>query len=173
MEKGTISELPLKAATISDLKSLCLALLDNLNDKSLALTHQRKTNKLLATKIADLEQRMAILSGNNDSTLSPSQILLNGYSSSTVDHDLEVLNGKTNGIENSHSELLSSEESNRSVISSSEFDADSRVNSGSDFETVRNRDEKLDVLEELPPEIAKLVLQMTLEDDEQNPNAEE
>lgn len=39
------SELPSKAETIADLKSLCLALLDNLNDKNLALSHQKKTNK--------------------------------------------------------------------------------------------------------------------------------
>ena len=47
MEKGTSSELPVKETTIADLKSLCLALLDNLNDKNIALTHQKKTNKYL------------------------------------------------------------------------------------------------------------------------------
>jgi len=38
-------DLPQKTESLSDLKSLCLALLDNLNDKNLALTHQKKTNK--------------------------------------------------------------------------------------------------------------------------------
>uniref|UniRef100_A0A182JKJ1 Uncharacterized protein n=1 Tax=Anopheles atroparvus TaxID=41427 RepID=A0A182JKJ1_ANOAO len=97
LENGTVDELPLKAATISDLKSLCLALLDNVNDKSLALAHQKKTNKLLATKIAELEQRIKTLAGCNDrttlSSLSPSQFLLNGYSSATVDQypDQEIV----------------------------------------------------------------------------------
>ncbi|XP_035782987.1 coiled-coil domain-containing protein 149-A-like [Anopheles albimanus] len=90
LEKGTVDELPLKAATISDLKSLCLALLDNVNDKSLALSHQKRTNKLLASKIMELEQRIKLLAGCDDRTtlasLSPSQYLLNGYSSATVDH---------------------------------------------------------------------------------------
>lgn len=45
LQRGTVEELPLKAATISELKSLCLALLDNVNDKSLALSHQKRTNK--------------------------------------------------------------------------------------------------------------------------------
>ncbi|ETN67131.1 hypothetical protein AND_001069 [Anopheles darlingi] len=89
LEKGTVDELPLKAATISDLKSLCLALLDNVNDKSLALSHQKRTNKLLASKITELEQRIKLLAGCDDRTtlasLSPSQYLLNGYSSATVD----------------------------------------------------------------------------------------
>ncbi|XP_065092686.1 coiled-coil domain-containing protein 149 [Ochlerotatus camptorhynchus] len=89
LERGTVEELPLKAATISELKSLCLALLDNVNDKSLALSHQKKTNKLLAAKISELEQRIHALTGTNEivtaSSLSPSQILLNGYSSATVD----------------------------------------------------------------------------------------
>ncbi|XP_035891269.1 coiled-coil domain-containing protein 149-A [Anopheles stephensi] len=91
LENGTVDELPLRAATISDLKSLCLALLDNVNDKSLALSHQKKTNKLLATKIAELERHIKTLAGSDDRTtmasLSPSQYLLNGYSSATVDQD--------------------------------------------------------------------------------------
>ncbi|XP_053695764.1 coiled-coil domain-containing protein 149 [Sabethes cyaneus] len=91
LERGTVDEIPLKAATISELKSLCRGLLDNVNDKSLALSHQKKTNKLLAAKIAELEQRINTLTGNNEagvSCLSPSQILLNGYSSATVDLDV-------------------------------------------------------------------------------------
>ncbi|XP_001654084.2 coiled-coil domain-containing protein 149 [Aedes aegypti] len=114
LERGTVEELPLKAATISELKSLCLALLDNVNDKSLALSHQKKTNKLLAAKITELEQRILALTGTNEiaptSSLSPSQILLNGYASSTVDLDLseEIKQLK---IKN-HSELSSDNSAN-------------------------------------------------------------
>ncbi|XP_053669850.1 coiled-coil domain-containing protein 149 [Anopheles nili] len=92
LENGTVDELPLRAATISDLKSLCLALLDNVNDKSLALSHQKRTNKLLATKIGELERHIKMLSGcdrTSMASLSPSQYLLNGYSSATVDQDQE------------------------------------------------------------------------------------
>lgn len=83
-------DLPTKTETIADLKSLCLALLDNLNDKNLALNHQKKTNKILASKIAELEQRIQVISGcelssSEGGCFSPSQILLNGYCPSSVD----------------------------------------------------------------------------------------
>lgn len=38
-------DLPTKTETIQDLKVLCMTLLDNLNDKNLALSHQKKTNR--------------------------------------------------------------------------------------------------------------------------------
>jgi len=43
LESGV--EIPTKTETMQDLRSLCLAILDSLNDKSVALNHQRKTNK--------------------------------------------------------------------------------------------------------------------------------
>lgn len=45
LEEGTSAELPVTAATIADMKSLCSGLLEALNDKSLALSHQRKANR--------------------------------------------------------------------------------------------------------------------------------
>ncbi|XP_059226718.1 uncharacterized protein LOC106093698 [Stomoxys calcitrans] len=82
-------DLPTKTETIHDLKALCLTLLDNLNDKNLALNHQKKTNKILATKMAELEQRMKALAGietsNDDDGFSPSEFLLKGYCPSMVD----------------------------------------------------------------------------------------
>lgn len=108
MESGI--DLPTKTETIQDLKTLCLTLLDNLNDKNLALNHQKKTNKyvsgqlfilfcnyhlfylsrILATKIAELEQRMKVLAGietsnDDDGGFSPSEFLLKGYCPSMVD----------------------------------------------------------------------------------------
>lgn len=82
----------LKAATTSDLKALCLALLDNLNDKSLALIHQKQTNRLLAAKIGTLEQKVKSLSGDSSqsSLFTPSQMLLDNYSSAKVDEDLRL-----------------------------------------------------------------------------------
>ncbi|EDV93191.1 coiled-coil domain-containing protein 149 [Drosophila grimshawi] len=89
-------DLPGKTETIHDLKSLCLALLDNLNDKNLALTHQKRTNKILASKMQELERRwQQLLSGDSDNTAmeeddeelgyAPSQLLLNGYCAAMVD----------------------------------------------------------------------------------------
>ncbi|XP_016979248.1 coiled-coil domain-containing protein 149 isoform X2 [Drosophila rhopaloa] len=89
-------DLPQKTESLSDLKSLCLALLDNLNDKNLALSHQKKTNKILAGKMTELEQRwQQLLSENEENTggqeededygYAPSQLLLNGYCAAMVD----------------------------------------------------------------------------------------
>ncbi|XP_058451560.1 coiled-coil domain-containing protein 149 [Malaya genurostris] len=167
LERGTVEELPLKADTISELKSLCLALLDNVNDKSLALSHQKKTNKLLAANISELEQRIHALSGSNGtalSCLSPSQILLNGYTSATVDHELveeieqlKVSNrseysesggsglrcggegASSNTSQGLPTELLSSE-SNKSLPSCSEL-AQNDYGSGSSSEFTSNADE--------------------------------
>lgn len=38
-------DMPVKNETISELKTLCLTLLDNVNDKNVALNHQKKANK--------------------------------------------------------------------------------------------------------------------------------
>lgn len=45
LEKGTAAQLPNTEATLADLKSLCLALVEALQDKSLALSHQKKANR--------------------------------------------------------------------------------------------------------------------------------
>jgi len=55
LEQGTSVQLPNTAATLSDMKSLCLALLEALSDKVLALAHQKKANRILANRISDLE----------------------------------------------------------------------------------------------------------------------
>ena len=177
LNEGTVSEMPLKAATISDLKSLCLALLDNLNDKTIALGHQKKTNRLLAAKIGSLECRIKDLSGDNseNSLLSVSQILLNGYTSAKVDEDLRFLTIDTESFTkiNIHAE---SSDSNKSFFSS-EFETISDLSSEyknlhyikvindeeleADEESLLvddvNESEIEEKLEDLPPEIAKLV----------------
>ncbi|KAH0568098.1 coiled-coil domain-containing protein 149 [Cotesia glomerata] len=68
------------AAALSDLRSLCSALLEALNDKTLALVHQKKANKILAARICEL-----------DSTYpSPTSKLLEGYVSANVDNLEEI-----------------------------------------------------------------------------------
>ncbi|XP_059619551.1 coiled-coil domain-containing protein 149 [Phlebotomus argentipes] len=137
LERGTDAELPNKAATIADLKSLCLALLDNVNDKSLALTHQKKANKILALRISELEQRL----GQSSWTASPSEVLLNGYSASNVDKDLEGVASSANASASTGS--VSNDESEEEENSSA-----------SERESVVDCEEKL---EDLPPELAQLV----------------
>ncbi|XP_018056234.1 PREDICTED: coiled-coil domain-containing protein 149 isoform X2 [Atta colombica] len=63
------------AAAVTDLRCLCTALLEALNDKTLALAHQKKANKILALRICEL-----------DSTVqSPTTKLLEGYTSNNID----------------------------------------------------------------------------------------
>ncbi|XP_034187563.1 coiled-coil domain-containing protein 149 isoform X1 [Osmia lignaria lignaria] len=63
---------PQKSATaITDLRCLCKALIEALNDKTLALAHQKKANKILALRICELDSV----------TQSPTSTLLDGYKS--------------------------------------------------------------------------------------------
>lgn len=170
MNEGTVAEFPCKAATIADLRALCLGLLDNLNDKSTALSHQKKTNRLLAAKIATLEQKISKLSGNaNTAGLSASQFLLSGYTSSKVDEEFRVIK-EENGVN-----VGESSESNRSQISS-EYETQSLSDISTEFRHLNyikiiNEDEVVGDEEEidekeikleaqlavLPPDIQKLV----------------
>lgn len=92
LEKGTAAQFPNTEATLADLKSLCLALVEALQDKSLALSHQKKANRILAERISELEQRLETAEGVCV-TAFPSQILLQGYSSALVDKDIERILG--------------------------------------------------------------------------------
>lgn len=179
VESGSLSDLPLKADTISDLKALCMALLDNLNDKNLALSHQKKTNRLLGAKIGDLEHRVRLLSNDKSTAalLSPSQILLNGYTSSKVDRDLKITKDPDDpavALRNYNMDHFSTD-STRSMISSEYGEKSSDISSeynqnflhhiniieNDDLETIDDEDDTATVtcekLEELPPEIAKLM----------------
>ncbi|XP_058801333.1 coiled-coil domain-containing protein 149 [Phymastichus coffea] len=60
---------------LSELHSVCTALLEAVNDKNLALAHQKKANKILASRICELDRTVQ----------SPTNRLLEGYSSAEVD----------------------------------------------------------------------------------------
>ncbi|RZF40904.1 hypothetical protein LSTR_LSTR015060 [Laodelphax striatellus] len=68
---------------LAELRSLCLALLEALQDKSLALAHQKKSNRILAGRVRELEQRTEVVF--------PSQMLLQGYSGAQVDKEPVVI----------------------------------------------------------------------------------
>ncbi|KAM0735452.1 Coiled-coil domain-containing protein 149 [Formica fusca] len=82
------------AAAVTDLRCLCTALLEALNDKTLALAHQKKANKILALRICELDSAVQ----------SPTMKLLEGYTSANVDlrcdNDLDhTTNCNTDNIE--------------------------------------------------------------------------
>lgn len=45
LQTTNLSQLPTTQATVADLRSLALALFESLNDKNIALSHQKKANK--------------------------------------------------------------------------------------------------------------------------------
>lgn len=53
-------------AAESDLKSLCVALVDALNQRSRALRTQRSANKVLVTRVAELERRLSTIGSPED-----------------------------------------------------------------------------------------------------------
>ncbi|XP_011446715.3 coiled-coil domain-containing protein 149-B isoform X4 [Magallana gigas] len=55
------SECSVTPQTVADIKALAGALLDTVNDKNLALSHQRKTNKILGNRISELEKKIKTL----------------------------------------------------------------------------------------------------------------
>lgn len=170
----------LKAASISDLKALCLALLDNLNDKTVACSHQKQTNRLLAAKIGMLENKVRKLSGDasKSSLLTPSQLLLDNYASAKVDEDLRVLRSKKetpakNGESSDSSKsFISSEYETQSMSFLSDISSELKqlnyikiINDDDDDLTGESFNEILSTMESengeelcaLPPDIQKLV----------------
>ncbi|XP_063777931.1 coiled-coil domain-containing protein 149 isoform X2 [Pseudophryne corroboree] len=53
--------LPATPQSISDLKSLATALLETIHEKNMVIQHQRQTNKILGTRVAELEKKLRTL----------------------------------------------------------------------------------------------------------------
>ncbi|XP_075900907.1 coiled-coil domain-containing protein 149-like isoform X2 [Nelusetta ayraudi] len=73
--------LPLTPQSISDLKSLATALLETIHEKNMVIQHQRQINKILGTRVAELEKKLKTLEisglwslpGDKDTAVSNSQ----------------------------------------------------------------------------------------------------
>ncbi|XP_052741106.1 coiled-coil domain-containing protein 149 [Bicyclus anynana] len=71
------SKTGLKRNSAAELKSLCLGLFEALNDKSIALQHQRRTNQILANRITELEKTLeSWCNGEKCVPSFPSQMLI-------------------------------------------------------------------------------------------------
>ncbi|CAF0725317.1 unnamed protein product [Didymodactylos carnosus] len=81
--------MPNNEATTSDLRAIAEALFENIKDKNLTLLHQRKTNKILANRVNELEKRLEEISGfivdKTDQTNSLTQ-LLDADNKSVISH---------------------------------------------------------------------------------------
>ncbi|XP_060801501.1 coiled-coil domain-containing protein 149 isoform X2 [Amyelois transitella] len=75
----------MKRSSAAELKSICLGLFEALNDKSIALQHQRKTNQILANRITELEKTLeSWCDGQKYIPIFPSQMLLEEFLPDTV-----------------------------------------------------------------------------------------
>lgn len=103
-------QLPNNPATIADLKSLSIALLESLNDKTLALSHQKRANRILAARICELEQRLEHIRGR-EIIMSPSKVLLDGYVGFDVDKGVPMKPPEEGSSQISKSEYSKCDES--------------------------------------------------------------
>ncbi|KAK6638961.1 hypothetical protein RUM43_007231 [Polyplax serrata] len=83
LENTPADQLPNTAATVTQLRTICVTLLENVKDKELALSHQRRANRILAAQIGQLKQRVQNLQGSQF-VMFPSKILLEGYTGPDV-----------------------------------------------------------------------------------------
>ncbi|XP_059490843.1 coiled-coil domain-containing protein 149 [Neocloeon triangulifer] len=127
-------DLPRTPAAQSDLHSLYLALLEALNDKNVALAHQKKTNRILGKRIAELERRLEAFGDD----AYPSKVLLNGYSVVDIDKEVDQI-------------LAQAEEKNDTVPDSSTSD----VSETSEAPKIA----EVDGDDTLPPNLQQMVLQ--------------
>ncbi|CAB3254726.1 unnamed protein product [Arctia plantaginis] len=90
----------MKQASASELKSLCLGLFEALNDKSIALQHQRKTNQILANRIAELEKTLeSWCNGQKYIPIFPSEMLMDEF---LTDSEKSVQSNESKEKEKSH-----------------------------------------------------------------------
>ncbi|GFS88299.1 coiled-coil domain-containing protein 149 [Nephila pilipes] len=61
LQSSPFLDLTTKSSNAVEFRNLVITLLENLSDKSIALSHQKKTNKILGNRVAELEERIKSL----------------------------------------------------------------------------------------------------------------
>ncbi|XP_077992327.1 uncharacterized protein LOC144446440 [Glandiceps talaboti] len=74
LAEGKGTGIPATPSSVADLQNLASALLDTVNDKNLALNHQRNTNKILGKRVAELEKKLKTLEVSGFWNLPTSQL---------------------------------------------------------------------------------------------------
>ncbi|XP_047990588.1 coiled-coil domain-containing protein 149 isoform X2 [Leguminivora glycinivorella] len=150
------SKTGLKRTSAGELKSICLGLFEALNDKSIALQHQRKTNQILANRITELEKTLENwCDGQKYIPIFPSQMLLDEFcaddTASVKSHDSkdQYKNEEDNGdmenkVSDSDNDVKSTDSSSDDAGSNYEFNDD-------------GEDRKLNSKTVLPLELEELV----------------
>eukprot|EP00058_Branchiostoma_floridae_P023600 XP_002609090.1 hypothetical protein BRAFLDRAFT_91063 [Branchiostoma floridae] len=58
---GRMGSIPATPSSVADLQSLAASLVETINDKNMALQHQRNTNKILGNRVNELEKKLKTL----------------------------------------------------------------------------------------------------------------
>ncbi|XP_078668435.1 uncharacterized protein LOC144909902 isoform X3 [Branchiostoma floridae x Branchiostoma belcheri] len=58
---GRLGSIPATPSSVADLQSLAASLVETINDKNMALQHQRSTNKILGNRVNELEKKLKTL----------------------------------------------------------------------------------------------------------------
>ncbi|CAH1258328.1 CCDC149 [Branchiostoma lanceolatum] len=58
---GRLGSIPATPSSVADLQSLAASLVETINDKNMALQHQRNTNKILGNRVNELEKKLKTL----------------------------------------------------------------------------------------------------------------
>ncbi|KAF4522404.1 hypothetical protein B566_EDAN007653 [Ephemera danica] len=140
------SQLPNTAAALADMRSLCLALLEALSDKGTALTHQKRTNRVLGRRVAELERRL----GAEGSAVFPSTLLLANYAGADVDKEVGQILAAAEREEEAEAKALAAAASTSSSASSAKVGAKESLDEDEDEDC-------------LPPQLQQMVLK-ALED---------
>ncbi|KAL1270553.1 hypothetical protein QQF64_029569 [Cirrhinus molitorella] len=97
--QGLLSEnngcsLPATPQSIADLKSLATALLETIHEKNIIIQHQRQTNRILGTRVADLERKLKTLEISGLWSLPGGRdaITLSAAPLSSIDHPQKTTN---------------------------------------------------------------------------------
>ncbi|RVE43623.1 hypothetical protein evm_011707 [Chilo suppressalis] len=122
-----------KRSSAPELKSVCLGLFEALNDKSIALQHQRKTNQILANRITELEKTLeSWCNGQKYIPVFPSQILLEEFlpdmgsikSDETKEKDSRSYKENLKNEFDSEDDIINKDDSNGDVERSYDDDGD-------------------------------------------------
>ncbi|XP_075975177.1 coiled-coil domain-containing protein 149-like [Anticarsia gemmatalis] len=129
------SKTGMKQNSAAELKSLCLGLFEALNDKSVALQHQRKTNQILANRITELEKTLeSWCNGQKYIPIFPSQMLMDEF---LTDSERSVKTNYSKDKEKSHE----NGENNMNKYSDSDDDMNKDNSDGSSADLRKNYDD--------------------------------
>ncbi|XP_055952396.1 coiled-coil domain-containing protein 149-like isoform X2 [Argiope bruennichi] len=162
LQSSPFLDLTSKSSNVAEFRNLVITLLENLSDKSIALSHQKKTNKILGNRVSELEERIKSLEVSNVCHHTDPSLFDRQGSMSSCSHysDSKI-----------SSESFSPVHDSRTLHSDSEVTPRKFLNNSVAPSTADDRHEwsSLDV-DDLPPKLQKFVASALAEVDKNSEN---